>query len=153
MTLFASREDLVAGHAGVTKWERLLAALDNADAVRPGVAHSIGDSLTYRRESAEGLSQTTFVGHRRYQTVLSVLVGEVRTDLAPQSALPTYEAYSDLSDRERFSATAGVGHVVTASQGQILAVPVDHAWRVAPGQHADLLVVRLTVEGATFHNK
>lgn len=153
MTLFASRQDLAAGHAGVTKWERLLAALDNAEAIQPGVAHSIGDSLTYWRESAHSLRRTTFVGHRRYQTVLAVLEGEARVEVAPQAALTTHEPYSDLSDRERFTPAAGTEVVETVSRGQVLAVPADHAWRIEPHPHAELLVVRLTVEGATFHNK
>jgi evolved beta-galactosidase subunit beta len=153
MTLFASREDLAAGHHGVTKWERLLLALDNAHAVRPGAAHSVGDSLTYWRESAATLGGEALVGHRRYQTVLAVLDGEAQVELAPRSGLVPLEPYSDLTDRERFTPVPDGGDVVTVSRGQILAVPIDHAWRIEQSRPADLLVVRLTVEGATFHNK
>ncbi|RXR27356.1 hypothetical protein EQW78_16930 [Oerskovia turbata] len=153
MTLFASKEDLAAGHSGVTKWVRLLSALDNAHSVRPGVAHSVGDSLTYWRESATALGDGALVAHRRYQTVLAVLDGEVRVELVPRAGLTPLTPYSDVSDRETFAPVAGGGDVVTVSAGQILAVPIDHAWRHEPTTTADLLVVRLTVEGATFHNK
>ncbi|MFE4464416.1 hypothetical protein ACFRCR_04765 [Oerskovia sp. NPDC056781] len=153
MTLFSSREDLATGRSGVTKWVRLLSALDNARAVRPGVAHSVGDSLTYWRESATALGDGALVAHRRYQTVLAVLDGEVRVELVPRTGLVPVMPYSDLSDRETFAPVPGGGDVVTVAPGQILAVPIDHAWRHEPTTTADLLVVRLTVEGATFHNK
>ena len=92
------------------------------------------------------------MGHRRYQTVIAVLDGETSVRLAPRATLTPLEPYSDLSDRERF-APAADAPAVTVSHGEVLAVPIDHAWGIEPHTHADLLVVRLTVEGATFHNK
>lgn len=34
-------------HSG-RKWQRCVEAINNIDNIRPGVAHSIGDSLSYR---------------------------------------------------------------------------------------------------------
>ena len=153
MTLFASKDEFSAAHAGTTKWDRMMAAIENADAIGDGVAHSIGDSLTYWRTSASTLAAESFEGHRRYQTAFYVLDGAVQVEVVPKTSLEEGDAYSDLSDRETFTRPGSdADSVVSVSQGQILAVPVDSAWRVSPSD-AQLLVVRLTVEGATFHNK
>lgn len=156
MTLFTSAEDLAATHTGTTKWDRLIAAIANANAIEDGVAHSIGDSLTYWRATGADVTAEAFTGHRRYQTVLVVLAGAATVELAPMAQLTRTAAYSDLSDRELFAqgttaSSGGTSSVV--SEGQILAVPIDHAWRLAADPDGAVLVVRLTVEGATFHNK
>lgn len=154
MTLFASRAEFSIAHAGTTKWDRLLAAIDNAGSIEQGVAHSIGDSLTYWRGTPDALSDESFVGHRRYQTVFVGLAGDTQVELAPVSGLATTESYSDLTDREKFAPPApAVATVLTVAPGQILAVPIDQAWRVRPRAEAQVLTVRITVEGATFHNK
>lgn len=154
MTLFASRDELVTAHAGSTRWDRLVAALENAETIQDGVAHSIGDSLTYRRASAAALAAASLVGHRRYQTVLAVLEGAAQVEVAPTSSLEPLGAYSDLSDRQGFAARRGGSpRPSTVARGQVLAVPITSAWRVAADPAAQILLVRLTVEGATFHNK
>ncbi|SDD77023.1 evolved beta-galactosidase subunit beta [Sanguibacter gelidistatuariae] len=154
MPLFASKEEFVAAHAGTTKWDRMTAAIENAASIQDGVAHSIGDSLTYWRTSAASLAAETFVGHRRYQTAFYVLDGAAQVELAPAASLVPAGAYGDLSDRETFTRPGSRGDPsLTLSQGQILAVPIDGAWRIAAQPAAQLLLVRLTVEGATFHNK
>lgn len=35
-------------YASGKKWQRCVEAIENIDNIQPGVAHSIGDSLTYR---------------------------------------------------------------------------------------------------------
>jgi evolved beta-galactosidase subunit beta len=154
MTLFVSKEEFATGHAGVTKWDRMMAAIDNGGAIKEGMAHSVGDSLTYWRGTAAAFADEAFVGHRRYQTVFVGLEGEVHIEVAPQPEFVSAEAYSDLSDRESFLGTTP--RAVTTwevSPGQILVVPIDHAWRIVTQPDAHLLTVRITVEGATFHNK
>lgn len=152
--LFTSREELATAHAGTTKWDRMLAAIDNAERIPDGVAHSIGDSLTYRRARSTDLESPAFVGHRRYQTAFVTLDGEASIEVAPTSALEPADAYSDLSDRQSFTAPPGSHEpAITVARGQVLAVPITSAWRVAAEPDAQILVVRLTVEGATFHNK
>lgn len=154
MTLFTSRHEFAAAHAGTTKWDRMLAAIDNAERIPDGVAHSIGDSLTYRLARSTDLEAPAFVGHRRYQTAFVALDGVASIEVVPTSALDPVDAYCDLSDLQSFTAPPGSReHPITVAQGQILAVPITSAWRVAAEPDAQILVVRLTVEGATFHNK
>ncbi|HCS2501907.1 TPA: beta-galactosidase subunit beta, partial [Shigella flexneri] len=38
-------------YASGKKWQRCVEAIENIDNIQPGVAHSIGDSLTYRVEN------------------------------------------------------------------------------------------------------
>lgn len=155
MTLFASKDEFAAAHAGTTKWDRMTAAIENADLIQDGVAHSIGDSLTYWRAPSAALAAQTFEGHRRYQTAFYVLDGAAQVELAPISSLVPTGPYSDLSDRQAFTTDGGLGidPATSLTRGQILAVPIDTAWRITAPSDAHLLLVRLTVEGATFHNK
>ena len=153
MTLFASTDEFVAAHSGTTKWDRMAAAIENAGTLQEGVAHSIGDSLTYWRAPSASLAVPTFEGHRRYQTAFYVLDGVARIEMAPALSLVPAAAYSDLSDRQTFTAQGqDLDPALTLERGQILAVPIQSAWRIAESD-AHLLLVRLTVEGATFHNK
>lgn len=154
MTLFLSRHEFATAHAGTTKWDRMMAAMENADVIQEGVAHSIGDSLTYWRASSATLASQTFVGHRRYQTAFYVLDGAAQVEIASTETLEPVDAYSDLSDRQTFTDTRGAGaRASTVARGQIFAVPITSAWRIAARPDAQILLVRLTVEGATFHNK
>lgn len=154
MTLFASKDEFAAAHAGTTKWDRMTAAMENAGSIQVGVAHSIGDSLTYWRTSSAALAAQTFQGHRRYQTAFYVLDGAAQVELAPASSLVPASPYDDLSDRQAFTTDEGQSaDEVTLTRGQILAVPIESAWRIAAHSESHLLLVRLTVEGATFHNK
>lgn len=153
MTLFGSAQDFATVHAGTTKWDRMLAAIDNAGTIVEGVAHSIGDSLTYWRAASATFATEDFTGHRRYQSAFVVLDGDAQLEIAPKVELELAQAYSNLSDRESYTAVTGAWTPQTVTQGQILSVPIDCAWRVSPRSAAQLLLVRLTVEGATFHNK
>lgn len=155
MTLFASKDEFAAAHAGTTKWDRMTAAMENAGSIKGGVAHSIGDSLTYWRTSSAALAAQTFQGHRRYQTAFYVLDGAAQVELAPASSLVPASPYDDLSDRQAFTTDEGqsADAATTLTRGQILAVPIESAWRIAAQSDSHLLLVRLTVEGATFHNK
>lgn len=149
---FDSTEDFAARLAGVAKWDRTVAALAAGPSLDTGAAHSIGDSLTYWRDTAAALAHETYTGHRRYQTLFAVLDGDLRVELAPQHALAVAVPYSDLSDRERFACPHPQDPSMLTA-GQILAVPIDYAWRISPHGDAHVLTVRVTVEGATFHNK
>ncbi len=42
-------------YASGKKWQRCVEAIENIDNIQPGVAHSIGDSLTYRVETDSAL--------------------------------------------------------------------------------------------------
>lgn len=52
-------------YASGKKWQRCVEAIENIDNIQPGVAHSIGDSLTYRVEN-DSATDALFTGHRRY---------------------------------------------------------------------------------------
>ncbi|CAM3855514.1 beta-D-galactosidase subunit beta [Shigella sp. FC1544] len=52
-------------YASSKKWQRCVEAIENIDNIQPGVAHSIGDSLTYRVET-DSATDALFTGHRRY---------------------------------------------------------------------------------------
>ena len=52
-------------YASGKKWQRCVEAIENIDNIQPGVAHSIGDSLTYRVET-DSATDALFTGHRRY---------------------------------------------------------------------------------------
>ncbi len=50
-------------YASGKKWQRCVEAIENIDNIQPGVAHSIGDSLTYRVET-DSATDALFTGHR-----------------------------------------------------------------------------------------
>ena len=48
-------------YASGKKWQRCVEAIENIDNIQPGVAHSIGDSLTYRVET-DSATDALFTG-------------------------------------------------------------------------------------------
>ena len=62
-------------YASGKKWQRCVEAIENIDNIQPGVAHSIGDSLTYRVET-DSATDALFTGHRRYFEVHYYLQGQ-----------------------------------------------------------------------------
>lgn len=147
-----SRPQLAAwgGPRGEVRWARVAAALERA---RPGgvvaadVAHSLGDSLTYRRTDAARLVGAPLRGHRRYLTLLAPLDAALQVEVAPQSELAAAGPYSDLSDCQLFAPpTAGLG-VVEVAAGQVGIVEITEAARVRDGR-GNVVVLRVSVEGA-----
>ena len=63
-------------YASGKKWQRCVEAIENIDNIQPGVAHSIGDSLTYRVET-DSATDALFTGHRRYFEVHYYLQGQL----------------------------------------------------------------------------
>lgn len=135
---------------GHKKWIRTLEALEATPGLAAGVAYSIGDSLTYRKGSTADLSTEDFVGRRRYHLVVAPLDGDAAVEIAPKASLAEQGAYSDLTDRQPF---AGSGETVRVPQGEVLVVDIDEAARILPDPAAEAVVLHVTVEGATFHNK
>ncbi len=60
-------------YASGKKWQRCVEAIENIDNIQPGVAHSIGDSLTYRVET-DSATDALFTGHRRYGNDSNLLI-------------------------------------------------------------------------------
>lgn len=152
MHVYETREQFDAQLSSVKKWMRVGQALDIAPTLLQDVAYSIGDSLTYWWDRAEGLSTPDMVGHRRYHTVLSAIDGELEVAVAPKAELEPTEAYSDLTDRERFAAS-DAAPVVTVPAGGVLVVDIDEAARVLPEPNTAAVELHVTVEGYSFPNK
>ena len=98
------------------KWQRCVEAINNIDNIRPGVAHSIGDSLSYRVAS-DSTTDALFVGNRRYFEVHYYLQGAQKIEYAAKDALQTVECYRDETDREYLK---GVGTTEQVREGQIV---------------------------------
>ena len=109
MRIFQDPEALVRERADAKKWQRTRQAIENLDRIEPGVAHSIGDSLTYWRGPAEGLlaawrTGDGFVASRRYLTVLHAVDADLAVEVVPVAEADVRAPYDDLSDREVLSA-------------------------------------------------
>lgn len=150
MKLFDNTSLFAEVTTGTRKWERTLEALAATEGLDAGIAYSIGDSLTYRRGLAPAFATSSLVGRRRYHQVVAATGGDVVVEVAPKSRLAEAGPYDDLSDRQPF---AGTGEAVTVPDGGILVVDIDEAARVLPAPASAAVVLHVTVEGATFHNK
>jgi evolved beta-galactosidase subunit beta len=150
MEIFTSVDDLARVLAAQTKWRRVAEALEKAPALPVGVAHSVGDSLTYWREPGPTTDEIAFIGKRRYLQVLHVLGGEQPIEHAPVGDLVPTDEYSDLADRQHLT---GRGTVLEVVAGSVVVVGSEEAVRRLAAPEASLVTVHLTVEGATFHNK
>lgn len=151
MHVYETREQFDAQLGTVKKWMRTGQALDIASGLLRNVAYSIGDSLTYWWDRTPGLATPDMVGGRRYLTVLSPIDGDMAVEVAPKADLTCIEAYSDLTDRERFAADGG--EVVTVPRGGVLVVDVEEAARVLPDPDVAAVMLHVTVEGYSFPNK
>ena len=161
MRIFQDPEALVRERADAKKWQRTRQAIENLDRIEPGIAHSIGDSLTYWRGPAEGLlaaweADDGFVASRRYLTVLHAVDADLAVEIVPMAEADARAPYDDLSDREVLSA-AGVSasgvSAVTVPAGGLGVIGLDEAFRLRPGNGGQAAIIRVTVEGASFPNK
>lgn len=162
MRIFQDPEALVRERADAKKWQRTRQAIENLDRIEPGVAHSIGDSLTYWRGPAEGLlaawrTGDGFVASRRYLTVLHAVDADLAVELVPVAEADVRAPYDDLSDREVLSAggasVATGASTATVPAGGLGVVELDEAFRLRPGNGGQAAIIRVTVEGASFPNK
>jgi len=159
MRIFQDPEALVRERADAKKWQRTRQAIENLDRIEPGIAHSIGDSLTYWRGPAEGLlaawrTGDGFVASRRYLTVLHAVDADLAVEVVPVAEADVRAPYDDLSDREVLSAGgASVASATTVPAGGLGVVGLDEAFRLMPGNGGQAAIIRVTVEGASFPNK
>lgn len=151
MIHYPSIDLLQAAHQGVKKWNRALLAIENLERIEENRAYSIVDSLTYHKTTADKHSpDDLFVGHRRYFEVIIALDSNVTVELAQKTDLTRHTPYSDLTDREHFE---GTGTSLTLAPGEALVTEIAEALRISKDAHAHIAVLRITVEGASFHNK
>ena len=160
MRIFQDPEALVRERADAKKWQRTRQAIENLDRIEPGVAHSIGDSLTYWRGPAEGLlaawrTDDGFVASRRYLTVLHAVDADLAVELVPVAEADVRAPYDDLSDREVLSDTGASARAsaATVPAGGLGVVGLDEVFRLRPGNGGQAAIIRVTVEGASFPNK
>lgn len=132
------------------KWSRTLEAIAVAPTLPSGVTYSIGDSLTYRRNDAAALATADLIGRRRYHMVLAPLTGDLRVEVASKADCTATTAYSDLTDRQHFTGDAAL---LTVAKGGLLVLDIDEAARVLNSPHVEAVLLHVTVEGASFHNK
>ncbi len=151
MIIVNSLEEFSQRYHSAKKWRRCMEAIANLDRLRPGVCHSIGDSLVYRLVQGEVAPAPCFTANRRYVEIHYYLSGSETVAYAPKNALQRLAPYSDETDRETFSG-AGAGHH-TASPGQLLIFDNDYAYQPLGSGQLRKMVLMVTIEGATFHNK
>lgn len=135
-------------HSG-RKWQRCLEAIHNIDAIRPGMAHSIGDSLSYRVETST-TTDALFMGRRRYFEVHYYLQGQQKIEVAPKSALKTVACYRDETDREYLK---GIGEIVQVHEGQLIVCDNSEAYRFICDAPVKKVVLLVTIEDGYFLNK
>ena len=132
------------------KWDRALEAIALAPSLPAGVTYSIGDSLTYRRADAAALATDNLIGRRRYHSVLAAVNGDLGVEVARKVDCAATSTYSDLTDRQEFTGPAAL---VNVPAGAVLVADIDEAARVLHSPHAEAVLLQVTVEGASFHNK
>ena len=128
MRIIDNLEQFRQVYASGKKWQRCVEAIENIDNIQPGVAHSIGDSLTYRVET-DSATDALFTGHRRYFVV---------------------EYYRDETDREYLK---GCGETVEVHEGQIVIYDIHEAYRFICNNAVKKVVLKVTIEDGYFHNK
>lgn len=149
MRIYDSPAALLEATAG-KKWLRVTQAVANSVNLQPDVAYSIGDSLTYWVEDGDRQADQQFTAHRRYLEVVHCVSGTVSVEVAPVDELVEQTPYSDLTDR--LTAT-GSGQLVELAPGRLLVLEIDEAFRYLARTDARAVVLHVSVEGASFHNK
>jgi evolved beta-galactosidase subunit beta len=126
-------------------------AIDNLPNLKPGICHSIGDSLTYRLQEGASPATSLFEGQRRYFDIHYYLEGEETVEWAAKSELGVEQPYDDTSDREWLA-----GEVCERQQvgnGQLVIFENHEAYRFAGDSQVRKLIIKVTVEGGYFKNK
>ncbi|QJC22113.1 YhcH/YjgK/YiaL family protein [Arcanobacterium buesumense] len=149
MRVFEDRnkfEDILGGHK---KWDRVLEALAASERNAMYETHSVGDSLTWLKID-DTWQEAALQGSRQYVRVIVCLAGEATVFYARQSQLHPLDEYSDESDYQSFK---GEAEQVVVKTGEILVLTIDEASKVVPGDSFQGLLIRVTKEGHSFHNK
>ena len=151
MIVLNSVEEFRQRYHSAKKWQRCHEAIARLPLLRPGVCHSIGDTLVYRLVDGATGAATCYTGQRRYVELHYYLSGSESIAYAAKSALTPLAPYSDETDRETFCGPRSGQH--TASAGQLLIFDNDYAYQLLGASHLRKMVLMVTIEGATFHNK
>lgn len=149
MRVLDNLEQFKQVYHGGRKWQRCVEAINNIDNIRPGVAHSIGDSLSYRL-TTDSTNTALFVGNRRYFEVHYYLQGQEKIEFAPKAELQTVACYRDETDREYLK---GIGEIVQVHEGQMVICDTEEAYRFISDERVKKVVLRVTIEDGYFLNK
>lgn len=133
------------------KWNRCIEAIENLPNIRPGVFHSIGDSLVYRLFEGVSPAKETFEGTRRYVDLHYYLEGEETVEWAAKDDLGVVQAYDDCTDREQLGGE--VQQRCRVGQGQVVLFESDKAYRFCGDGPVRKVIIKVTVEGGYFKNK
>ncbi|WP_436858942.1 beta-galactosidase subunit beta [Citrobacter tructae] len=136
-------------YASGRKWQRCVEAIENIDNIQAGVAHSIGDSLTYR-VAIDSATDALFTGHRRYFEIHYYLQGRQKIEFAAKDQLQVVEYYRDETDREYLK---GCGEAVDVHEGQMVICDNREAYRFICQDAVKKVVLKVTIEDGYFHNK
>lgn len=150
MKLFATLDDFIQVLGGVKKWDRTIEAIHGVDTVLPGVAYSVGDSLTWIKCQEQSCRDDSLVASRRYQRVVYCSHGSINVACGTVDTLTAIDDYSDLTDRQHFH---GKTHTISLSPGNIAIFEAEEATALDPSDDFQGVILRVTVEGHSFHNK
>ncbi|MBF7980781.1 MULTISPECIES: beta-galactosidase subunit beta [Rahnella] len=150
MIILGSLAEFQQRYPAGKKWQRCREAINNIEKLRPGVFHSIGDSLVYRLASGAEPQRETFEGHRRYFDVHYYLEGREEIEFAAKSALHNCAPYCDETDRELFT---GRGEKITAQKGNVIIFENREASRFRPEKDVKKVILKVTIEESYFVNK
>ncbi|ELB2793881.1 beta-galactosidase subunit beta [Aeromonas hydrophila] len=133
------------------KWGRCVEAINNLANLKPGICHSIGDSLTYRLQEGASPATSLFEGQRRYFDVHYYLEGVETVEWAAKSELRVEQGYDDTTDREWLAGEVRERQQV--GNGQVVIFENDEAYRFVGDSPVRKLIIKVTVEGGYFKNK
>ncbi|WP_431222667.1 beta-galactosidase subunit beta [Serratia sp. L9] len=132
------------------KWNRCVEAIENIANIRPGVMHSIGDTLVYRVEDGVTRGSENFEGNRRYFAIHYYLEGGETLEYAEKSALTLAQPYQDETDREYLQ---GQGQTCELHAGQLVIFENHQAYRFHGDSRVRKVVLKVTVEDGYMLNK
>ncbi|MDO4242378.1 MAG: glycoside hydrolase family 2 TIM barrel-domain containing protein [Actinomyces sp.] len=140
----ASLEELGRFDGGALPWQRCVEAIRRAPLLPRDVAGSVGDSVTFWRESGPVRDEPLFTAHRRYLEVIHVLSGSMLIEHACTDELEERQAYSDVTDR---LALAGRGTTAVIEAGRTVVIGPRGALRRLRSPGGEVVTAHVTVEG------
>ncbi|QNF15059.1 beta-galactosidase subunit beta [Aeromonas jandaei] len=132
------------------KWGRCVEAINNLPNLKPGICHSIGDSLTYRLQEGASPATSLFEGSAVTSTFTTTWKGR-DGGVGPKSELAVEQAYDDTTDREWLAGEVRERQQV--GNGQVVIFENDEAYRFVGDGPVRKVIIKVTVEGGYFKNK